>query len=493
MKYRFNNPSFRKKHPIAICLSIIAIIAVIAVILYFVLRPCSNPNIHEGLQLLATPTQNTEKKVVVYMINWGPPQTLAEQGQTVADYQKNLYPYATHIVVAFAKNYVWDPNLPNPDGTFGGNAPGVDCSECVQFSPPYGYDTHSDFIADARAHGNPKLKLIMSYGGAGMGSGASKTVDTTNWKECKSGDAYNIANLLVDCMQHPDNYRNTIKGCLPTGGDALQASTGVSIGYDGIDIDYEIKAKENGIVDTLTVALYNKFQGIVPKPLLTHVPMNYYFTQPDGNDTTYYNILKKLSDNIDFISIQMYNNEPVPEDDQSGCKENFNKAVEAMGGNASKVVPLVANDKLGANDNCTASSIGACWTAKGSGNGKMTVQNLACMYNKFNPSFGGLGFWKYSPTNTLPKAMKTALQCKVDLQDIESDSSCTLAACHCCPSLPPDAGGMYCGGDQDDACLAGAARARATCSAPGDTVQCSGYGGTCYEVTPCVTPGQGLI
>ncbi len=50
-----------------------------------------------------------DKRVVVYMTGW-------VGVQDTSDFREYLYPYATHLVVAFAKNYYWNGSA-NSDGT----------------------------------------------------------------------------------------------------------------------------------------------------------------------------------------------------------------------------------------------------------------------------------------------------------------------------------------------------------------------------------------
>ena len=67
-----------------------------------------------------------------------------------------------------------------------------------------------------------------------------------------------------------------------------------------------------------------------------------------------------------------------------------------MGGDSSKVVVLICNDP----DN--KASEGCGWTAdppsSNSPPSSMSLKQLACMYHRFDPAFGGLGFWAVVPT-----------------------------------------------------------------------------------------------
>lgn len=378
------------------------------------------------------PPAKTGKRVV-YLENWptgGVPKDATQLDKfnkaMQSIYEKQLFPYATHIMVAFATNYYWDSNI----GSHGNNTPPQNCSTCIHFATPVGYDSHQDFITAAHQHG---CKVLMSYGGAGMGCcPTTNTLGKTGWALCKDG----TAQTLIDCMKHPDKYAVEIpKGCSDSGTMGKFSSTDKP--YDGIDLDYEIHLDDSttgtdGILYNLTQALGTQFSTMKPKPLLTHVPMNYFF---EGT-SKYAKMLSALHKYIDFISIQYYNGPPYPQDctkDCSKCCINFKAAVAAMG-DASKVVPLVCNE----------GTTGCSWTATGGSNTNpnMTVSQLCCMYNALNPNFGGLGFWAVQPTNTtntaqlvgvdLAKAFKTALD-----NVGACTNPCTKGTDTCIPPPPP--------------------------------------------------------
>jgi hypothetical protein len=398
----------------------------------------------------------TAKRVVVYLETWGPPIKKST-------YQTQLFPYATHIMVAFATNYYWDPTIINPGSpeTHGNNTPGKDCSKCIHFATPLGYDSHQAFITDAKKV-NPKIKLLMSYGGQGMGCcPLNSKLENTGWESCKDGTAHH----LIDCMQHPDKYAvATPTGCSVSG--TLGKSSSTDTPYDGIDLDYEIHLDDSttgtdGILYNLTQALGTQFSTMKPKPLLTHVPMNYFF---EGT-TKYAKMLSALHQYIDFISIQYYNSPPLPQNCTTNCSPcclNFKAAVAAMGGDASKVVPLV----------CNAGVTGCSWTANGSSNTnpQMTVSQLCGMYNALNPNFGGLGFWAAPPMD-LAKALKTALD-----NVGACTNPCTKGTETCMPPTPFPGGACpsSCWGAQGGACNALCINCHGTC----------GENNTCRSCTP---------
>lgn len=169
----------------------------------------------------------------------------------------------THIVISFAVTYTWAPdkNQCRPDCSIGSPVP--ICDNLVR----------QDLVDQWRSMGK---KVILSFGGAGMGGSWSGDVNDC-WEYC-----YGKQQSVVDQL-------NTI----------VRAQN-----FDGIDIDYEYfydtPAAQTFLHD-VTVGL----KTVLPpgQNIVTHAPMETDCQQ----GTAYYNILKNNAAYLDFLMPQYYN------------------------------------------------------------------------------------------------------------------------------------------------------------------------------------------
>jgi len=105
-----------------------------------------------------------------------------------------------------------------------------------------------------------------------------------------------------------------------------------SVGLDGIDIDYEVDPPNASYVVNLTNSLRAK---LGTGKLLTHVPENNQMVK----NGTYWNIIAQVKNEIDFIMVQYYNDNPNPLTDPNGAISHYETIVtDLFGGDATKVV-----------------------------------------------------------------------------------------------------------------------------------------------------------
>ena len=195
----------------------------------------------------------------------------------------------THLVVAFAVSYTWSPT-------------GNNCnSDCDIATPPLCLGQTQSQIADWQALGK---KVILSFGGAGMGG--SWSGDTNNcWDHCfEREDA--VSNQLVSIVEDQ--------------------------GYDGVDLDYEYcydtattgrhgrdcngsgtglysDAKAKHFLEEMTVQLRSKLDALTvsseKKYDLVHVPMDSDMYRSGLLDSPYFEIIKRQSANINYVMPQV--------------------------------------------------------------------------------------------------------------------------------------------------------------------------------------------
>jgi len=144
-----------------------------------------------------------------------------------------------------------------------------------------------------------------------------------------------------------------------------------SSGLDGIDIDYEVDPPNQAFVVNLTKQLRAKLPA---GKLLTHVPENNLMDQ----NAAYWNITKQIAGDVDFISIQYYNDNPNPVSNPSGAISHYNAVVtQLFAGDASKVV------------------FGVCITECSSWNmnAQATANIAKQLLTQYPTSFGGIQNW----------------------------------------------------------------------------------------------------
>mmetsp|Transcript_12391 Transcript_12391/g.35983 ORF Transcript_12391/g.35983 Transcript_12391/m.35983 type:complete len:880 (+) Transcript_12391:205-2844(+) len=199
--------------------------------------------------------------LVAFMGNWLPCPSIEQ------------YQHYTHVMIAFAVSYRWRP---------GKN----DCSSTcdIPMPPICGGPDSSTFVQDLQDAGK---KVLVSFGGAGMG-GSWPTSEDDCWEHC-FGREDQVINQLVGIVQE--------------------------LNLDGVDIDYEYFYEDNQrdsgfdrgdeaqyFIKTVTQGLRARLpteEGY----LITHTPMDIDM-QPD---TAYFDILREIRDDVDFVMPQYYN------------------------------------------------------------------------------------------------------------------------------------------------------------------------------------------
>ncbi|KAL7534234.1 hypothetical protein ACHAXR_005751 [Thalassiosira sp. AJA248-18] len=207
-----------------------------------------------------------DSRLIAYVGNWQECPTTA---------QTDAY---THIIVAFAVTYTYDPLKNKCD---------EQCNIITESEDGLtvcDYSVAQELVNSWRDAGK---KVILSFGGAGMGG--SWSGDRNNcWDYC-FGKEDEVATALVSIVQRQN--------------------------FDGIDIDYEYcydamsgrkwteDAKAQNFLSTITTLLREKLDVLGTGYELTHAPMDPDLVQ----DSPYYQILKEQSSNLDFIMPQFYN------------------------------------------------------------------------------------------------------------------------------------------------------------------------------------------
>lgn len=231
-----------------------------------------------------------DHRVIAYVANWQECPTPAQ------------FANWSHAVVAFAVTYMWTPN---------GNI----CDPTCQIGPVAGCNGKSlaELTADLHA---ADVKVILSFGGAGMGGlwegtcgEMSKCWDTCIDKQDQVVDA--LTNLVID---------NDL---------------------DGIDIDYEYCLHDPAHVDfvsDLTTGLRTALDALPGgHKLLTHAPMDHTL---DAGDP-YFSIVDEHADAFDFLMPQYYNGgmSPFEPAGLAAIEKNYRALVDGpFGGDASRMI-----------------------------------------------------------------------------------------------------------------------------------------------------------
>jgi chitinase len=232
-----------------------------------------------------------DHRVVAFLANW--------QACPTAD---QLAAYS-HVVIAFAVSYTWDP---------GGNI----CDESCTIMPVAGCAGTSlnDLVSDLHAAGT---KVLVSFGGAGMGG---------TWE----GTCGNMTKCWDYCLDRVESVATQLTDIV------------VAADLDGVDIDYEYclhTPTHTGFVEDLTTTLRERLDAAFPgeHKLITHAPMD---SELDSGDP-YYEIVRNNADVIDFLMPQYYNGGLSPFSPQglAAIHDHYDLLVnDVYGGDASRVV-----------------------------------------------------------------------------------------------------------------------------------------------------------
>ena len=241
--------------------------------------PTNNPPPSPGFNYSAD--HGEDSRLIAYIGNWQACPT---------DEQIDAY---SHIVIAFAVSYTWSPSKNNCD------------TQCQVPStlPLCGNQARQDLIDKWRGMGK---KVIMSFGGAGMGG---------SW----SGDQNNCWDY---CFGREDDLSTDLVNIID------------SHNLDGIDVDYEycydVAGKQSGrcaqrsslysdakaqlFLNSMTSLLRNKLDALQVsndynrgRYEITHAPMDADLVPSNGHDSKYFDILRERRADIDFLMPQFYN------------------------------------------------------------------------------------------------------------------------------------------------------------------------------------------
>ena len=234
-------------------------------------------------------------RMIAYVGNW---QACPTSEQT-ASY--------TELLIAFAVTYQWSPgkNICN--------------TQCVIGSPVpiCNNQPNAALVSQWQAQGK---KVILSFGGAGMGGSWSSSNDDC-WEHC-----FGKEDFVVD-----------------------QLTNIVSVqGFDGIDIDYEYYY-ENGQkgssfskgaeAQRFLREVTRKLRSRLPAgKIVSHAPMDSDMVKGTG----YYNVIKSVAGDLDFLMPQYYNGVVRPETafttgDQTALTHFTDLVDDVFSGDATKV------------------------------------------------------------------------------------------------------------------------------------------------------------
>ena len=231
-----------------------------------------------------------DHRVIAYVANW-------EECPTPAQFAN-----WSHAVLAFAVTYMWTPN---------GNI----CDPTCQIGPVAGCNGKSlaELVADLHA---ADVKVILSFGGAGMGG----LWEGTCGEMTKCWDA---------CVDKKDQLVDALTDLV------------IDNDLDGVDIDYEYCLHDQAHVDfvgDLTAGLRAALDALPGgHKLLTHAPMDHTL---DAGDP-YFAIVDEHADAFDFLMPQYYNGgmSPFEPAGLAAIEQNYRALVDGpFGGDASRLV-----------------------------------------------------------------------------------------------------------------------------------------------------------
>ena len=235
-----------------------------------------------------------DSRLIAYVGNW---QTCPTRDQ---------WDQYTHIMIAFAVSYQWA-------------ASGNICSPtCEIATPPICENRSNQALIDEWKEAGKKV--LLSFGGAGMGGSWVGGDLNSCWEDCYGREAQ-VVDRLVEIADELD--------------------------LDGVDIDYEYFYQDNqagrgftkgaeaiAFLEGVTVGLREK---LPPGSSVAHVPMDIDLTP----DTEYFKLLQRLAGDglVDFVMPQYYNGITRPGSDFNGALVHFDTLVQDIyQGDPTKVV-----------------------------------------------------------------------------------------------------------------------------------------------------------
>lgn len=200
----------------------------------------------------------------------------------------------SHVIISFAVTYVWEP---------GKNR----CNEQCQVSTPVPICANGN-LQKVREWQQAGTKVLLSFGGAGMGGSWSSSQDDC-WEYCYNRGAADVARQVAAIVEDQ--------------------------GFDGVDIDFEYFVTRDKAVPFLA-QLTTDLQALMPaEKTVSHAPMD---GDVDRGDP-YYDALKQVASSVDYVLPQYYNGPFRPANNLAAVRPHFTNLVnDVFGGDASKVV-----------------------------------------------------------------------------------------------------------------------------------------------------------
>jgi len=196
-----------------------------------------------------TPIREDDSRLIAYLGNWQSCPTTAE----VAAY--------THIIIAFAVSYTWNPNK------------NICSSTCQISMPPICNNApNPSLVQQWQSAGK---KVILSFGGAGMG-GSWAGDNNDCWESCYGRESQ-VTSQLVQIVH--------------------------DMGLDGVDLDFEYHVTPQAVtfLNQVTTGLRNNLPS---GSEITHAPMD---SDIIPNQPYYEGVLKVTGHQLDYLMPQYYN------------------------------------------------------------------------------------------------------------------------------------------------------------------------------------------
>jgi hypothetical protein len=269
----------------------------------------------------------------------------------------------THLVLAFGTTYHF---YAGPDNKWDH----YKCSDSCKLEGAFPAVGNAQKYATDAKKVNPKLKVMLSFGGWNMGPG-DEGVGHNCYKESH-------------CYDQTDDLAKELANvpCL-----------------DGVDFDYEMSEDlvgENSAGREFLLAITDKLKKLKPEFEITHAPQPPYFLEPKVNSApnpaygAYSDLLSKsaFSSSIDFVNNQYYNNE------EFQIKINNDNIVAQV-----KYIGSLMNSNK-------KSMLGVCFydCNPGYSAADITVMtDLLTQVKKEVPDFGGIMIWANANSKKTPK------------------------------------------------------------------------------------------